>query len=147
MREEGPDVSDPSRPRRLDSLTLGQTQSQAEMDHHAFLWWPRARLAVIPIQTYHDTPFVGALGLHVGRAQISEAGRVVHPGRAGAEPVGSPGTPITRSLVVGDTLYTVSAAGVKASALATFADRGFAKLPSDVPGPPPTKPSPLPQRP
>jgi hypothetical protein len=53
--------------------------------------------------------------------------------------VGSPGTPVDRSLVVGDTLYTVSAVGVKASALGTFADVGFARLPFvDV------KPMPLP---
>ncbi len=141
------DVSDPSHPRRLDSLTLGQTRSQAEEDHHAFLWWPRTRLAVIPIQTYLDRPFIGALGLQIGRAQISEAGRLVHPGRPGLEPVGSPGTPIMRSLVVGDTLYTVSAAGVKASALGTFADRGFARLPFDPPGKPPQPPPPPPRQP
>jgi hypothetical protein len=141
------DVSDPSHPRRLDSLTLGQTRSQAEEDHHAFLWWPRTRLAVIPIQTYLDRPFVGALGLRIGRSQISEAGRLVHPDRPGVEPVGSPGTPIVRSLVVGDTLYTVSVTGVKASALGTFADRGFARLPFDPPGKPPQPPPPPPRRP
>jgi uncharacterized secreted protein with C-terminal beta-propeller domain len=141
------DVSDPSHPRRLDSLTLGQTRSQAEEDHHAFLWWPRTRLAVIPIQTYLDRPFVGALGLRIGRSQISEAARLVHPGRPGIEPVGSPGSPIVRSLVVGDTLYTVSATGVKASALGTLTDRGFAKLPLDPPGKPPQPTPPPPRRP
>ena len=137
------DVSDPSHPTRLDSLTLGRTQSQAEADHHAFLWWPRTRLAVIPIQTYTDTPFVGALGLRVRRAGISEVGRIAHPGRPGVDPVGSPGTPIERSVVVGDTLYTVSAAGVKGSSLATFADRGFVRLPfDDAAGSPPPPPPP-----
>jgi len=64
---------------------------------------------------------------------------VVHPALPGAERVGSPGTPITRSLVVGDTLYTISAAGVKGSSLATFADRGFASLPpGGLGGPLPT---------
>jgi hypothetical protein len=130
------DVSDPAHPRRLDAFALGRTRSLAESEHHAFLWWPRTRLAVIPVQTYLDRPFQGALGLRVRRSGIAEVGRVVHPGRPGIEPAGSPGTPIERSLVVGDTLYTVSAAGVKASSLATFADRGFARLPVDETPPP-----------
>jgi hypothetical protein len=137
------DVSDPAHPMRLDAFPLGQARSQAEQDHHAFLWWPRSRLAVIPIEAYADRPFVGALGLRVRRSGISEAGRVVHPGRTGPEPVGSPGAPVDRSLVVGDTLYTVSAVGVKASDLGTLADLGFARLPFEdvkpVPLPPPRR--------
>ena len=139
------DVSDPAHPRRLDAFTLGQARSQAEQDHHAFLWWPRSRLAVIPIQAYVDRAFVGALVLRVRRSGISEAGRLVHPGVPGVEPVGSPGTPISRSLVVDDTLYTISAAGVKASALGTFADRGFVRLPFGEARPKPV-PSPAPRR-
>jgi uncharacterized secreted protein with C-terminal beta-propeller domain len=145
------DVSDPEHPERLDSFTLGQTRSDVEYDHHAFLWWPRTQLAVLPVQTYFDRPFLGAVGLRVRRAGIAEVGRVVHPAQPGAERAGSPGAPISRALVVGDTLYTVSAAGVKGSSLATFADRGFARLPSgDLGGPlpapslppiPPTPPS------
>ena len=146
------DVSDPAHPKRLDAFTLARTRSDVEYDHHAFLWWPRAQLAVLPVQTYQDRPFLGAVGLRVRRTGITEVGRVVHPALPGAERVGSPGTPITRSLVVGDTLYTISAAGVKGSSLATFADRGFASLPpgalgGPLPTPklppiPPTPPSP-----
>ena len=40
---------------------------------------------------------------------------------------------ITRSLVVGDRLFTVSFAGVMASDLATFADKGFAAFPVPQP--------------
>jgi hypothetical protein len=58
----------------------------------------------------------------------------VHPAQAGAERVGSPGTPISRAVAVGAALYTVSAAGVKGSALASFADRGFARLPVELGG-------------
>ena len=124
------DVSNPSAPRRLDSLPLGKGWSEAEQDHHAFLWWPRAQLAVLPVETYDDPPFVGALGLRVRRAGgVAEVGRVSHPDLSGATTVGSPGTPIRRSVVVGDVLYTVSAAGVHGSSLSTFADLGFARLP------------------
>jgi hypothetical protein len=138
------DVSDPERPVRLDSLTLARSHSQAEVDPHAFLWWPSTSLAVLPLVTYLDRPFVGALGLRVLRSGITEIGRVQHPGRLGFEPAGSPGTPIERSVVVGDTLYTVSAAGVKGSSLATLADRGFVRLPFDKfvrPVVPPTPPT------
>lgn len=124
------DVSNLARPQRIGSLSLGMTSSQAEQDHHAFLWWPRTDLAVIPIQQYGDTPFVGALGLRVRRSGITEVGRISHP-RAPNGPLDVPGPGITRSLVVGDTLYTVSSAGVKASALATLADRGFVRLPPE----------------
>jgi uncharacterized secreted protein with C-terminal beta-propeller domain len=116
------DVSDVRSPRRLDSFSLGKSWSEAEQDHHAFLWWSRSRLAVIPVLASGDTPFAGALGLRVRPGGISLAGRVVH----GAD--GSAGAQIRRSVVVGDVLYTVSDTGVKATALASFADLGFARL-------------------
>jgi uncharacterized secreted protein with C-terminal beta-propeller domain len=128
------EVSDPAHPKRLDAFTLSKARSDVEYDHHAFLWWPRTQLAVLPVQEYLDRPFLGAVGLRVRRRGITEVGRIVHPAQAGAERVGSPGTPISRALVVGDTLYTVSAAGVKGSALASFADRGFARLPVELGG-------------
>jgi hypothetical protein len=98
---------------------------------------------VLPLLAYGDTPFVGALGLRIRPdGDISEAGRVTHPGAPGVVPVGSPGTPISRSVVVGDVLYTVSAAGVRASELGTFADLGLARLPQPAGTPkPPPRPS------
>jgi hypothetical protein len=122
------DVSDLRRPRRLDAFSLGQSGSAAEHDHHAFLWWPRTRLAVVPVSTYDDRPFAGAIGLRVGRAAISEAGRVSHPAPVAPRGDGASHSPILRSLVVGDALYTVSDAGVKASSLASFVDLGFVRL-------------------
>lgn len=135
------DVRNPAAPRRLDSFALGKGWSEAEQDHHAFLWWPRTGLAVLPVQAYDDRPFVGALGLRVRRAGgITEVGRVTHPDLSGAAPVGSPGTPIRRSVVVGETLYTISAAGVRGSRLGSFADLGFARLPqSETPKPVPSR--------
>jgi hypothetical protein len=78
----------------------------------------------MPVQIYGSgdkggQEFSGAIGFKVGRDGIGEAGRVTHPGPDYAPPV-------QRSLVVGDRLFTVSTAGVKASDLRTFADRGFA---------------------
>jgi hypothetical protein len=135
------DVRNPAAPRRLDSFALGKGWSEAEQDHHAFLWWPRTGLAVLPVQAYDDRPFVGALGLRVRRAGgIAEVGRVSHPDLSGAAAVGSPGAPIRRSVVVGETLYTISAAGVRGSRLGSFADLGFARLPqSETPKPVPSR--------
>ena len=101
-------LRNPAAPRRLDAFALGKGWSEAEQDHHAFLWWPRTGLAVLPVQAYDDRPFVGALGLRVRRSDgITEAGRVSHPDRDRVrQPVGSPGTPVRRSVVVGEALYT-----------------------------------------
>jgi uncharacterized secreted protein with C-terminal beta-propeller domain len=112
------DVSDLRRPRRIDAVSLGKAWSAAEHDHHAFLWWPRTRLAVIPVSTYDDRPFAGAIGLRVARGGISEVGRVAHPADSA----------IHRSVVVGDLLYTASETGVKASSLASLDDQGFVRL-------------------
>jgi uncharacterized secreted protein with C-terminal beta-propeller domain len=116
------DVRDVRAPKRVDALPLGKGWSEAEQDHHAFLWWPASRLAVLPVQAYGETPFAGALGLRVRRSGISVAGRITH----GA--AGEPGTQIRRAVVVGEVLYTISDGGVKATSLSSFADLGFAPL-------------------
>jgi len=124
------DVSDLRRPVRLHTYALGSSWSEAESDHHAFLWWGPSRLAVLPVQSYADKPFVGAVGFRVSRGTIDEAGRVTHTGEAIPSDAGRVGAiPIRRSLVVGDTLYTVSEMGVKATGLASFAGEGWAAFP------------------
>ena len=111
------DVSDLRRPTRLHKQSLGQGWSAAESDHHAFLHWPRTGLVVVPFGQE-------AAAFRVGRARgITEAGRVDHDEAAAA------GMGIVRSLVVRDTLLTVSFAGVKSSSLATLAPLGWAALP------------------
>ena len=42
------DVADPAHPTQLARATLGSGYSEAESDHHAFLFWPRTGLLVIP---------------------------------------------------------------------------------------------------
>ena len=107
------DVSDPARPERLDQAPLGQGAAAAEFDHHAFLWWAPLRLAVLPVQSYEPVPFGGAVGLSVGRQDgITEVGRVNH-GRGAAT-----GSPVSRSLVVGEALFTLSEDGILASSAA-----------------------------
>ena len=106
------DVSDLRKPTRLHTRHLGQGWSEAEHDHHAFLFWPRTGLVMIPFEQ-------NAVGFRVGRSRgIDPAGRVEHDRT----------TPIRRSLVVRDAVLTVSDDGVKASSLATLAERGFASF-------------------
>ena len=127
------DISDLAHPARLQKQTLGErwSHSAAEWDHHAFLWWPATKLAVLPIDSQD---FVGAAGFRVGRASgISEVGRVTHADK-GERWTAS----ISRAVVVGPRLFTVSNLGVKASGLESFASAGWAGFPE-----PPQLPIPI----
>ncbi len=133
------DVSDLRHPVRVRAQALGSSWSEAESDHHAFLWWGPTRLAVLPVQAYADKPFAGAIGFRVGRSGIDEVGRVTHTGEPGVPSgVRSGEMPIRRSLVVRGSLYTVSDGGVEATSLASFADNGWVAFPQS---PPPAAPS------
>jgi len=119
------DVSDLRNPVRLHQQALSSSSSEAEYDHHAFLWWPATGLAVLPLETFspetkEGTGFRGAVGFHVERASgISQVGTVTHRTSRNRQPV-------RRSLVVGDRLYTVSDAGIHASRLDSLADVAWA---------------------
>jgi hypothetical protein len=134
------DLSNLRRPVLLHAHALGSSWSEAESDHHAFLWWAPSQLAVLPVQAYNEKPFVGAVGFRVGRGGIDETGRATHPGEASPGGAGGvAGIPIRRSLVVGDSLYTVSEMGVKATDLASFADEGWAAFPPSLGSTPPSR--------
>lgn len=104
------DVGDPARPRRVAQYHLQDGQSEVEFDPHAFLYWPASGLVVLPVtRPYADgnrlaPSGAGALVLRLHDGALDRVGIVRQPG------VGA----IRRSLVVGDTLWTVSDAGVAA---------------------------------
>jgi uncharacterized secreted protein with C-terminal beta-propeller domain len=111
------DVSDLRKPTRLHTEALGIGWSEAEYDHHAFLFWPRTGLVMIPFTE-------DAVGFRVGRARgIDRLGSVEHDNAY----------PIRRSLVVGDSVVTVSENGVRSSALTNLAERGWAAFPPPTP--------------
>ena len=128
------DVSNPRKPVRTAQATLGPySNSQAEFDPHAFLYWSPARLAVIPLSQYGGSEgqsFEGAVGFRIGSASITQAGQVTHPSPAG---VTDYKPPIGRSLVIADKLYTLSYAGLGASALDTLAPLSFTAFPQPPP--------------
>jgi Beta propeller domain len=116
------DVSNPARPDRIHRRTIGRGSALVEFDHHAFLYWPPERLTVLPVSLYPSgggPGFAGAVGFKHSRAKgFEEVGRVSH----------SDG--VLRSVVVGDTLFTVSVYGVKANELGSFALRKWIEYPA-----------------
>jgi hypothetical protein len=131
------DVSDAANPKLLSKTTLGAGSStQATYDHHAFLYWPPAGLAVLPMQTYGGgvvTPgapitssqsFNGAVAFHVSRSGgIGSLTQIAQDAVNGATPS------IERAIVIGQTLYTLSDSGVMASSLSTLARQAFVTFP------------------
>jgi hypothetical protein len=137
------DVGDPAHPKLLAQHAVGAaSSSQVEFDSHAFLYWAPRQLVVLPVQVFDtgggksSSPgFTGAIALKVDRSGITETGRVAHDPTDGFVPA------ISRSIVIGDQLLTVSDAGVLASALDGFGRLGWVAFPqppaSSSPGSPP----------
>ncbi|HCT75644.1 MAG TPA: hypothetical protein DGT23_03415 [Micromonosporaceae bacterium] len=86
-------------PRRLDQLKIPRSHSEAEHDPHAFLYWPATKLLVVPVNQE-------ALLVRVEDSKLTELSRIDHDG-----------APIRRSLVIGDTLWTISHEAAMASTL------------------------------
>jgi hypothetical protein len=73
--------------------------------------------------TSSSAQFVGAIGFHISASGLDEAGRIVH------DPINGDPPPIRRSLVIGDTLFTLSDEGLMASNLDTLARESFVAFP------------------
>jgi uncharacterized secreted protein with C-terminal beta-propeller domain len=125
------DVSDPTDPRRLSRLTFDDAHSEAEWDHHAFLWWAPEGIAVLPLQrwswderTEKSDNFSGAVVVSVAPNRVKQLGEIRHPNvnQSDCEGCEEWTAPINRSLVIGDTLFTFSEMGVLATDLATLDD-------------------------
>lgn len=118
------DVSNPAKPDRIHRRTIGRGSSTVEFDHHAFLHWPPERLTLLPVRVYGSTGgpgFSGAIGFRHSRASgFEEVGRITHGN----------GAFVDRSIVVGDTLFTVSEQGVKANGLRSFGLREWIEYPA-----------------
>jgi Beta propeller domain len=116
------DVSDAKKPRRLLNRLLHEaTAAGVESDHRAFLYWPPRKLAVVPVElSARGARTPAALAYRIDRSAIEPVGRVVH-GEA----------PLLRSVVMGDSLFTISASGVKENGLRAFAVRDWVSFVSD----------------
>ncbi|MBU1227740.1 MAG: beta-propeller domain-containing protein, partial [Actinobacteria bacterium] len=70
------DVSDPSDPREIDNFVLPDSYTDAEWDHHAFLYWAPEQMMVMPLQAWQDD-FAGAVVFKLDDG-IREMGRISH---------------------------------------------------------------------
>jgi hypothetical protein len=127
------DVRDAGQPKELVATTLPTAGTSVEYTAKAFLWWAPERLAVIPVSDYGGTVrpdgswepgFSGVIGFNVGDATLAERGRVTNEPREWGP------AEITRSVVVGDRLFTISDNGVRVSGLASLAPQGWVAFPT-----------------
>ena len=119
------DVSDPKSPARLAQHHVSGGHSEAEYDPHALLYWPATKLLVVPIMSYGDAatgPANTAMAMRVTDQGIERLGLITQPLRGDIRDY-SPG--IRRTLVIGDTLWTMSSLGLQASSLSTLEQTGW----------------------
>lgn len=124
------DVSNPNDPKQLAKIREENASSPVEYDHHAFLYWERSSLAVVPMESYGAVSSnkqtveqrSAAVGYRVDGNSLREIGRASHSNHVDPN---SGFASIQRSLVIDDTLFTLSAGGLMSSDINTFAERGW----------------------
>ena len=110
-------VEDLDDPKVVAAWSPGSGRSSAEWDHHAFLWWPPERMAILPIRDWMNDK-AEAVMLKVENGELEEFGRITHS--ALGSPLDVKPTfmiPIERSLVVGDEIWTYSRGQLQANLL------------------------------
>ncbi len=115
------DISDLSDPRRIDQVAFGSGGSAVEYDHRAFLYWAPTGQVVLPAELWVEAeaepvqcvttpcpgptkPFLGALVLEVDGSTVVEQGRVTPRDDDSHDWRGQ----VSRSMVIGDTLWVLS---------------------------------------
>ena len=104
------DVSDLANPTEVATWKQANSNTQAEYDHHAFLYWDERKIAVLPVYGFDRNNAAIVLSIDA-QAGIREIGRISH----------TQSSPIVRSLVAADQLWTVSNERLQANA---FTDLG-----------------------
>jgi inhibitor of cysteine peptidase len=136
------DVSNPNNPSDLSDFTIGDqgTYSPALTDQKAILFDKSLNLLVLPIDVYGQSSAgafpAGYSGYYQGAFvfQVTVQGGIVFRGSITQFPSGqqysyvSSALDITRSLYIGNTLYTISNAMIKMNSLSDLSDQGFVSL-------------------
>ncbi|WP_165401271.1 beta-propeller domain-containing protein [Herbihabitans rhizosphaerae] len=121
------DVANPADPKLLNAHKLAGTTSEVERDAHAFLYWPEDGLLVVPVRGYGsrsgEQPVNGALVLRLSGNGFTEVGTIEHQARASS--TSYYGEQIRRAIVIGNELWTVSAAGAMVSGKDRVAQQGW----------------------
>jgi uncharacterized secreted protein with C-terminal beta-propeller domain len=110
------DVRDPAVPRKVGGYRVVSGWSAAEFDPHAFLYWPRTGLTVLPMAGAGGD---GVLVLTVTPAGVHRVGGVSVPSGAGG---------VQRTMLIGNTLWTLSPAGLQANDATTLAKTAWLPL-------------------
>jgi hypothetical protein len=138
------DVSNPAKPRRTAHRRLadkdGWSYSAAQWDHHAFTYDPESGVLGIPMSSWSSDPektFLGLILLQVSKDGFEQLGRISHTAlartmraqecavattenewqcRQGAHQDWR--SQIQRSIVMDDTLFTISQLGLQANKIA-----------------------------
>jgi hypothetical protein len=129
------DVTDVAAPTRLDTYTITGGWSDVEYDPHAFLYWPDTGTVVLPVWAYGAAGgslengeklamAAGALVLRLDGDALIEVGVLSHVRSAG-QVDWSHDPSIRRSLIIGETLWTVSGSGAMASDLDDLAEQAW----------------------
>jgi len=103
------DVSNLSTASVIAQQHLPDSYSEAESDPHAFLYWEPKNLLVLPVSGTPEN--TGALVLHVDGGQLTQVGMISHGEY-----------PPSRSVVIGEELWTLSYGGIKANSLTDLAE-------------------------
>ncbi|MEP7178807.1 MAG: beta-propeller domain-containing protein [Pseudonocardiales bacterium] len=120
------DVSNSSAPKRLAQVVRTDAPGEGQLDPHAFLYWPATGIVVVPIQSWAGSSTGKVLVLRASGNGLATVGLISHPA---GQPTGSDGqTGIQRSMVIGDSIWTLSSAGVKVSTMSTLADQAWIPL-------------------
>jgi uncharacterized secreted protein with C-terminal beta-propeller domain len=109
-------------PKRLAHLTRSNTPSESPIDPHAFLYWPAAKLAVVPINSWDGSESGAALVVQVGDIGLRTVGTIRNPAVSTTNAYDSG---ITRTLVIGDDIWTMSSSGLRVSDLTTLDRRAW----------------------
>ena len=136
------DVSDLAKPVRTHQFTLPESsRTEVEFNHRAFLYWAPTGTAVLPVGWWGDRDesgrrgiYQGAIVLGVGPDGIEELGTIEHEPPKGA-PEFDRGSyywryvPIRRSLVIGQTIFTLSDAGLAGTDLTSVSETSWTRFP------------------
>jgi len=120
------DVSDFAHPKQSDTQSLGG-HSEAGYDHHAFLYWAPESLVAVPVNSWSGEGQRSSLELFSldTESGFGERGAIDHSSfnRDDYE------AQINRSLIIGDSIYSVSPAGLKRNAILDLSEQAAVELP------------------
>jgi uncharacterized secreted protein with C-terminal beta-propeller domain len=116
------DSTSPQHPKRIGRITRPNTPSESPIDPHAFLYWAPANLAVVPINSWNGNESGAALVVRVGPIGVHTMGTIRNPAESTTNNYDSG---ISRTLVIGSDIWTMSSSGLRVSDLNTLERRAW----------------------